>query len=59
MQTSIGVRIDEELLEVILQLADKEHRTPAATMRVLALEALAARGLWPQRKSPAKTRRKT
>ena len=59
MQTSIGVRVDDEHLEVILQLAEKEHRTPAATMRLLTLEALAGRGLWPPQKSATKARRRT
>lgn len=47
MQKTIGVRVDDELLKVVLRLADEEHRTPAATLRKLALEALKTRGLWP------------
>ena len=59
MQNTIGVRVDDELLEVILRLAEEEQRTPAAAMRKLALEALTARGLWPSGKTPAKHRRKS
>ena len=51
MQNMIGVRLDDDLWKVVAELAESEHRTPAAMMRKLALEALAARGVWPRAKA--------
>lgn len=56
-QTTIGVRVDDELLATILQLADDEDRTPAAVVRLLAIEALTARGLKPQKMAAKKRAR--
>ena len=49
--TTIGVRVDDDLLAIILKIAEEEHRTPAATMRKLTLEALAARGNSPMQQT--------
>jgi hypothetical protein len=41
--TTIGVRVDDELLAVIKQLAKEEERPIAAMARILMMEALRAR----------------
>jgi len=42
--TTIGVRVDDDLLSVLEQLADKEERPLAAMTRILIKEALRRRG---------------
>jgi predicted transcriptional regulator len=43
--TTIGVRVDDDLLEVLIKLAEKEDRPLAAMTRRLVCEALKRRGL--------------
>ena len=41
---NIGVRVDDELFEIIERLASEDDRTLAAMVRRLIVEALKARG---------------
>jgi hypothetical protein len=50
-RTTIGVRVDDELLRIIASIAEKEQRTNADMVRVLATEALRLRGILPSRGS--------
>jgi predicted transcriptional regulator len=43
--TTIGVRVDDELLSILSKLAEKEDRPLAAMTRLLVREALVRRGL--------------
>jgi len=43
-RTTIGVRVDDNLLSTIKQLAEKEERPIAAMARILITEALRKRG---------------
>ena len=49
--TTIGVRVDDELLRVLQRLAEDEDRPLAAMARKLLVEALHKRGLLAGRKS--------
>ena len=42
--TTIGVRVDDDLLSIIERLANKEERPLAAMTRILIKEALRKRG---------------
>jgi len=42
--TTIGVRVDDDLLSIIERLAQKEERPLAAMTRILIREALRKRG---------------
>ena len=42
--TTVGVRVDDELLKVMTTLADEEERSLASMTRILIVEALRARG---------------
>lgn len=44
-ETSIGFRVDDELLQILQKLADEEDRPMAAMARQLVIEALHQRGL--------------
>lgn len=48
--TTIGVRVDEELLQVIQELADNDDRPLASMARKLILEALKNRDILPEEK---------
>ncbi|NQU38627.1 MAG: ribbon-helix-helix protein, CopG family [Lentisphaerae bacterium] len=50
-ETSIGVQVDDDLLEVLQQLAEEEDRPLAAMARRLVVEALHQRGSIPDKKS--------
>jgi len=44
-ETTIGFRVDDDLLEILQQLAAEEDRPMAAMARRLVVEALRQRGL--------------
>jgi predicted transcriptional regulator len=48
--TTIGVRVDEELLQMIQELADNDDRPLASMARKLILEALKNRDILPEEK---------
>ena len=50
-ETTIGFRVDDDLLEILQQLAAEEDRPMAAMARRLVTEALHKRGLIPDKKS--------
>ena len=43
-ETTIGVRVDDDLLAVLKRLADEDDRTLAAMTRKLVMDALRQRG---------------
>ncbi len=50
-ETSIGFRVDDDLLQILQKLAEEEDRPMAAMARRLVVEALHQRGLIPDKKS--------
>lgn len=49
--TTVGIRVDDELLDLLEQLAEKEDRTLSAMTRRLVVEALHQRGLIAEKRS--------